>query len=67
MMFFYFASKQKLLIKKLAYTILQLAKLYYQDGVIKKAEFHASQSIAAKMIDTSGDYYILGLQMALSD
>lgn len=39
----------------------QLAKLYYQDGVVKKAEHHASQSIAAKMIDTSGDYYILGL------
>lgn len=39
----------------------QLAKLYYQDGIIKKAEHHASQSIAAKMIDTSGDYYILGL------
>ncbi|MBC8753175.1 tetratricopeptide repeat protein [Kordia sp. YSTF-M3] len=39
----------------------QLAKLYYQDGVVKKAEHHASQSILAKMIDTSGDYYILGL------
>lgn len=39
----------------------QLATLYYKDGVHKKAVFHASQSIAAKMIDTSGDYYILGL------
>ncbi len=39
----------------------QLAKLYYQDGIIDKAEHHASQAIAAKMIDTSGDYYILGL------
>jgi len=39
----------------------QLAKLYYQDGIIDKAEHHASQAIVAKMIDTSGDYYILGL------
>lgn len=39
----------------------QLATLYYKDGIHKKAIFHASQSIAAKMIDTSGDYYILGL------
>jgi tetratricopeptide (TPR) repeat protein len=39
----------------------QLAKLYYQDGDIKKAEHHASQAIIAKMIDPSGDYYILGL------
>ncbi|WP_046743842.1 tetratricopeptide repeat protein [Kordia zhangzhouensis] len=39
----------------------QLAKLYYQDGIHKKAEHHASQAIVAKMIDTSGDYYILGL------
>ncbi len=39
----------------------QLAKLYYQDGIIKKAEHHASQAIAAKMLDSSGDYYILGL------
>lgn len=39
----------------------QLAKLYYQDGIIDKAEQHASQAIVAKMIDTSGDYYILGL------
>ncbi|WP_298418724.1 tetratricopeptide repeat protein [uncultured Kordia sp.] len=39
----------------------QLATLYYKDGVHEKAVYHASQSIAAKMIDTSGDYYILGL------
>lgn len=39
----------------------QLATLYYKDGVHEKAVFHASQSIAAKMIDSSGDYYILGL------
>ena len=39
----------------------QLAKLYYYDGIADKAEHHASQAIVAKMIDTSGDYYILGL------
>ncbi|QHI38258.1 Photosystem I assembly protein Ycf3 [Kordia antarctica] len=39
----------------------QLAKLYYQDGIIEKAEHHASQAIIAKMTDPSGDYYILGL------
>ena len=39
----------------------QLGKLYYQDGIIEKAEYHASQAIIAKMIDPSGDYYILGL------
>ncbi|PTX63765.1 tetratricopeptide repeat protein [Kordia periserrulae] len=39
----------------------QLAKLYYQDGIIDKAEHHASQAIVGKMTDPSGDYYILGM------
>ncbi|EDP98176.1 tetratricopeptide repeat protein [Kordia algicida OT-1] len=39
----------------------QLAKLYYQDVAMKKAEHHASQAILGKMTDPSGDYYILGL------
>ena len=39
----------------------QLAKLYYQDRIIEKAEYHASQAILSKMVDPSGDYYILGL------
>lgn len=39
----------------------QLAKLYYQDVNMKKAEHHASQAIVGKMTDPSGDYYILGL------
>ncbi|KAB8152451.1 tetratricopeptide repeat protein [Kordia sp. TARA_039_SRF] len=39
----------------------QLAKLYYQDGIIDKAEYHASQAIVGKMTDPSGDYYILGM------
>ncbi len=39
----------------------QLAKLYYQDGMIDKAEHHASQAIVGKMTDPSGDYYILGM------
>lgn len=39
----------------------QLAKLYYQDRIVEKAEHHASQAILGKMTDPSGDYYILGM------